>query len=107
MNSFRKHIANIERNHAIIDAQVERLAALSPDPAITNLGPEGGNIANISTLLDSTIYGQMQGATAALRTLAEVQAGFAGKTVESTNLHAGQRESVTIDAEFHEVKEGK
>lgn len=107
MNSLRKHIEGIERNHAIIDAQIGKLSKLSPDLAIPNSG-ETEDITDISGLLNSALYGQMRDAADALRALAEVQAGLEGKADKKSRLLSGQEESMTpIDAEFTEMKEDK
>lgn len=108
MNKVKKIIASIERNHAIMEAQVERLAELSPDPIIPNFGGTP-NLANVSDLLNSTLFGQMQGAANALRALSEVQADFSSMTKENQrSLTDSKRSAEAINAEFTEIdtKEG-
>ena len=104
MNNVKKIIASIERNHAIMDAQVERLAGLSPELNIPNFsGTE--NVANVSGLLNSTLLGQMQGAANALRALAEVQADFSSATKENQrSLTEAKKPQETIDVDFTEIE---
>jgi len=104
MNYVKKIIASIERNHAIMDAQVDRLASLSPELTIPNfVGTE--NSTNVADLLNSNLIGQMQGAANALRALADVQSSFATAAKENQrSLTDGKRTVETIDAEFTEIK---
>lgn len=109
MNNVKKIIASIERNHAIMDAQIDRLAGLSPDLNMTNFG-ETENAANVSGLLNAALSGQMQGAANALRALAEVQSSFATTAKENQrSLTEGKGSAEVIEAEFTEIenKEGK
>ena len=104
MNKIKKIIASIERNHAIMDAQLDRLASLPTELTIPNFGGTE-NSANVSDLLNSTLIGQMQGAANELRALADVQSSFATTARENQRSLTNNKGSVeTIEAEFTEIK---
>lgn len=99
----RKMIARIEGTHKLMEAQADRLVALSPELNIQNLGMAHDS-ANGSELLNAVVFSQFQGAAKALRALAEVEVDFhSGTKGKQPVATAEQSTPETIDAEFRTI----
>ena len=97
--SIQKMIACIERNHAVMDAQMDRLAEFSPELLLQDAP------SSVSDLLNSSVLSHLQGAAKSLRGLAEVEAFVRGGIkMSSSTATSNQRTPEVVDVEFEEVK---
>lgn len=99
----RKMISRIENTHKLMEAQADRLVALSPELNIQNFGMTHDS-ANGSELLNAVVFSQFRGAAQALRALAEVEADFRNGTKgKQPVVTADQSVPEIIDAEFRTI----
>ena len=75
--SVKDMIAAIERTHAIMGAQVQRLATVTPELrcAQSVTGEERAS-SSVSDLLNASVQSHLLGTATALRAMAEVQTNF-------------------------------
>lgn len=98
MNNVRKAITRIEEHRDVIEAQADRLAALSL--GIQNLVP-AQNSTNASELLDAVVLGQLKGAVQTLGALAQTEGDFRSLRREQNKATTSdQKAPETIDADF-------
>ncbi len=82
----------IEKNHAVMEAQIEKFAALAPKspPCVTSDGT-----VTVASLLQAAMLGHLQGAAESLQTLGEVESIIR----DSDETVSGHPESVIIEGE--------
>ncbi len=81
----------IEKNRAVMGAQIEQFAALSPKPP--KFESVDGTVT-VASLLQDAMFGHLQGAAESLQALAEVDA-IGQRRDEAGN---GHREALVIDS---------
>jgi hypothetical protein len=76
--NVKKVIASIERNHAVMQAHVQRLTTISPEPKLPQpvIEAEHSPSSNASALLNASVIGHLQGAANAMLAMAEVESHF-------------------------------
>jgi hypothetical protein len=87
----------IERNHAVMAAQVARLGEMPPASLLAL--PNDAAPADVAAVLDNALRDQLYGATQVMRTLAEVEAAVRAKTARSPDGSTFGREPEVIDVE--------
>jgi hypothetical protein len=91
-------INSIERSRSVMEAQVEKLNECAPTPPRVLLDAEQTQ-ANVSTLLNTTVRGHLQGAADALHAIAEVETHLRLAAAHQTGAPNGRRQPQIIDAE--------
>lgn len=96
-------IQSIERNHAVMDAHLQKLDEISPAMSQLKLSPSGDTSASVSQLLNTAVRAHLQGAADVMHAMADIENKIrtegAGKSV------ARQADVIDVEAVLVETKE--
>lgn len=95
-------IQSIERNHAVMDAHLQKLDQISPAMSQLKLSPSGETLASVSQLLNSAVRSHLQGAADAMNAMADVENKIRTEGADKTV--ASQADVIDVEAVLVETK---